>query len=253
MQAVGLGAATIQLTPEADTTAQSSNFRVSVVPEVPLIAISVRDTATVAGAGVFSPSHIVWDPPNASVQTYTMRSSNTAVARSTNSGDGVRILRSGYTRITVTPDDGGTGKQRSFLLDVLPPDSSEGNYRIKTDDINLMGTLKMPSTAGPHPAIVFVHGSGRSLRGNFTVFADFVASAVGFASIAYDKRGVGESEGTFVEVGTFGNRVQVLAQDVVSAVEFLKNHSDFHSPQINPTSHPYHNLSNSCHRNVRRH
>lgn len=230
MQGVGLGAAAVRLTPEADETAQSSSFQVSVVPEVPLNAISVRDTATVAGAGVFSPSHIVWDPPNASVQTYTMRSSNTAVAKPTNSGDGVRILRSGYTRITVTPDDGGTGKQRSFLLDVIPPDSSAGNYRIKTDDINLMGTLKLPSTAGPHPAIVFVHGSGRSLRSNFTVFADFVASAVGFASMAYDKRGVGESEGTFVEVGTFGNRVQVLAQDVVSAVEFLKNH-----PNIDPT------------------
>jgi len=39
MQAVGLGAATVRLTPEADTTAQSSSFRVSVVPEVPLNAI----------------------------------------------------------------------------------------------------------------------------------------------------------------------------------------------------------------------
>ena len=59
----------------------------------------------------------------------------------------------------------------------------------------LSGVLYLPANSGSYPAVVFVHGSGRARRLPFGALwvEGFVSR--GFAVLAYDKRGVGESAG----------------------------------------------------------
>jgi len=89
----------------------------------------------------------------------------------------------------------------------------------------LMGRLLLPEGEGPFPAIVQTHGSGMSSRGSDGAY--FVPTALvdaGFAVLYYDKRGVGDSEGIFVEVGpdTGGWRLPQLADDALAGVALLR-------------------------------
>jgi len=63
----------------------------------------------------------------------------------------------------------------------------------------LVGRLTLPEGEGPFPTIVFTGwGSGKTKREQFSPY--FMTRA-GFAVFSYDKRGAGDSEGTFVPVG----------------------------------------------------
>ncbi|NUP67317.1 MAG: prolyl oligopeptidase family serine peptidase [Nonomuraea sp.] len=81
----------------------------------------------------------------------------------------------------------------------------------------LEGTLRLPLTPGPHPAMVFVSGSGNGSRTEFTPQAEFLAKA-GVATIAFDKRTVGYD---FRE-RDFG----LLADDALRMVEYLRQRSE---------------------------
>ena len=62
-------------------------------------------------------------------------------------------------------------------------------------DVRLAGTLVEPESPGPHPAIVFMHGSGAAPRqSNFGL--GYWLAAQGFAVLKYDKRGAGQSGGS---------------------------------------------------------
>src|SRR4030095_8394292 len=68
-------------------------------------------------------------------------------------------------------------------------------------DVRLAFSLDLPSGAGPLPAVVLGHGSGRVTRDQLT-WASRHFTDLGFAVLRFDKRGVGASTGTFVFVGT---------------------------------------------------
>jgi dienelactone hydrolase len=87
---------------------------------------------------------------------------------------------------------------------------------ITSGDIRLAGTLTLPIGAGPFPALVFVHGSGPSLRNTYMLDADRFARN-GIASLAFDKRGVGKSTGNWLTAG-----FDELADDVLAAVRSLR-------------------------------
>ena len=84
----------------------------------------------------------------------------------------------------------------------------------------LAGTLTLPPGAGPHPAVVWVHGAGYQTR---NYFPDLTAlfSGAGFAVLAYDKRGVGQSGGTLVGDRADQGAIDALARDAEAAVRFL--------------------------------
>jgi len=94
----------------------------------------------------------------------------------------------------------------------------------KSGDVVLSGTLVMPVGQGPHPAIVFIHGSGPQTRRNVM---DGWYAYHGIAYLSFDKRGVGESTGDWREAG-----ISELADDVLAAVRFLKQHSGIQPDQI---------------------
>jgi uncharacterized protein len=92
--------------------------------------------------------------------------------------------------------------------------------------LQLTGTLISPATAGKHPAIILVHGSGAENRDYILPFARFLVRR-GMAVLGYDKRGVGGSTGDW-NTASFDD----LAGDVVAAVEYLKTRSDIDRAQI---------------------
>jgi pimeloyl-ACP methyl ester carboxylesterase len=94
----------------------------------------------------------------------------------------------------------------------------------------IAGTLTLPPGAGPHPAIVFVHGSGEA--GRYTWKAPFVRAFVrgGVAVLSYDKRGVGESEGVCCPGDS--DHFNLLAADADGAVNALRRRSDIERDRV---------------------
>lgn len=83
-------------------------------------------------------------------------------------------------------------------------------------DVRLAGTLVEPKTPGPHPAIVFMHGSGAAPRqSNFGL--GYWLAAQGFAVLKYDKRGSGQSGGDLD-----GIRYEQLGEDGAAAARWLR-------------------------------
>src|SRR5207237_569636 len=82
----------------------------------------------------------------------------------------------------------------------------------------LGGMLVLPQGRGPFPAVVFVTGSDPDTREAWQVEAQALA-ARGVASLLYDKRGVGASNGASHDLASFDD----LAGDVDGAVYFLRS------------------------------
>ena len=91
------------------------------------------------------------------------------------------------------------------------------------------GTLYLPEGPGPHPAVIWVHGAGPAMRLGFGgVIKPIVDSGV--AAFSYDKRGVGESEGSCCP-GDNGH-FNLLAADVAGAVAAVASRADVRRDEI---------------------
>jgi dienelactone hydrolase len=97
--------------------------------------------------------------------------------------------------------------------------------------ITLAGRLTLPPTAGRHPAVVIVHGAGAVGRKNFLFDLLGTAFALrGVATLTYDKRGVGESGGTYVSRGNASQQnLERLARDALAGLRYLQGR-----PEIDP-------------------
>ncbi|MCH7778719.1 MAG: alpha/beta fold hydrolase, partial [Gemmatimonadetes bacterium] len=104
--------------------------------------------------------------------------------------------------------------------------------------ITLAGTLTLPESGAPHPAVVMITGSGPQNRDEelfgfkpFHLIADHLTRN-GVAVLRYDDRGVGGSTGSVSEATT-----EDFARDVLAAVDFLKNRSDIDPERIGLIGH----------------
>src|SRR6188472_577924 len=97
-------------------------------------------------------------------------------------------------------------------------------------DVRLAFTLDLPPGPGPFPAIVAGHGSGKLTRQDVAWFSA-QWTRLGFAVLRFDKRGVGESTGTYVFVGTKDSPevFPQLASDIAAGARFLRTR-----PEIDP-------------------
>jgi alpha-beta hydrolase superfamily lysophospholipase len=105
-----------------------------------------------------------------------------------------------------------------------PHANREESVHVLNGDVNLAGTLVLPNRSNRHPAVVLFHGSGPQARDLFT--ARWFANQ-GFAALAYDKRGVGESTGDFRAVPFMD-----LCGDGLAAIAYLKSRHDIDPAQI---------------------
>jgi uncharacterized protein len=90
----------------------------------------------------------------------------------------------------------------------------------RNGDVSLKGTLVLPITPGPHPAIIFMHGSGEAPRNGYFGLGYWLASK-GFVVLKYDKRGSQESGGMLMNF-----TYQDLADDAVAGARLLQGRKE---------------------------
>lgn len=118
----------------------------------------------------------------------------------------------------------GIHLKRAFRPATIPFRTEDVQFR--NNDVTLSGTLVMPATPGPHPAVVWIHGRGKAARAGFRGFARVLAQR-GIASLIYDKRGVGASTGDHDKSG-----MHDFAADALAALEFLATRAEIDRQQI---------------------
>ena len=112
------------------------------------------------------------------------------------------------------------------------------SYENSKAKITLAGTLTMPKTGGPFPAVILISGSGPQDRDEtifhhkpFLVIADHLTKN-GIAVLRFDDRGVGKSTGNFGE-----STSEDFAGDVEAGIEFLLTRDDIDKKQIGLIGH----------------
>jgi uncharacterized protein len=112
---------------------------------------------------------------------------------------------------------------------------TEQQVFINDGQVRLAGTLMMPTTKGPHPAIVLLHGSGPLTRYSFGPYPHFFTS-LGFAVLIYDKRGAGASTGNLLDASTGALAIRPpahypddLVNDALAVLQFIRQR-----PEIEP-------------------
>ncbi|MCP4965619.1 MAG: alpha/beta hydrolase [bacterium] len=108
------------------------------------------------------------------------------------------------------------------------------------DGCLLSGTIVVPDREGPHPAALLLSGSGPldrdsnmegQILGISWAVAEMLADA-GIASLRYDKRGVGRSEGDYFETG-----FETETSDAFSARQFLCGATAVDSARVGTIGH----------------
>jgi hypothetical protein len=112
----------------------------------------------------------------------------------------------------------------------FPYEERQVHYRNDAANIVLAGTLTLPRTGGPFPAVLLIPGSGPADRNEefafhrpFAVIADYLTRR-GIAVLRVDKRGSGESDGDFTVCS-----VKEFAGDALAGVKYLSG-----LPEIDP-------------------
>lgn len=106
---------------------------------------------------------------------------------------------------------------------------TEEEVVFQSGKVTLAGRLLVPSTEGPHPAVVVVSGgNGTPVNRNqgYQIVSDIFARH-GIASLVYDKRGGGKSTGEWRTAGP-----EELAADALGAVHFLLARDDINPNQV---------------------
>ena len=122
-----------------------------------------------------------------------------------------------------------------------PPDEllyREKDVEFASGKITLAGALTLPESAGPHPAVVLVSGSGGQNRDSsiagfpvFRVIADYLTRH-GIAVLRYDDPGVGGSTGDVLQ-----ETIHDRAGNVLAAVGLLRRHAEIDPDRIGLIGH----------------
>lgn len=153
-------------------------------------------------------------------------------ASSPEAGVGVNLWVNPETRqilrLTIPTQGVEVRVQQGIRLSVEAEPQLGLEVTIPSGEIRLPGTLLVPEETAPRYGVIFMHGSGSVDRnGNFgNVRTDLykqlaeAAFAQGFASLRYDKRGVGDQDPNLA-----AHTPSELMADLCAAIDFLKANS----------------------------
>jgi pimeloyl-ACP methyl ester carboxylesterase len=165
--------------------------------------------------------------------TSSRRSSSLFPVSATKFVSGGPVARIFPNEVEVTFETGQQGKITALVfhegggpkIRAMRSQYHEEQVRFVNNGVSLAGTVVVPNGPGPHPAIVLTHGSGaqRRWRGIFEQL--FVRRGV--AVLSYDKRGVGQSAGSWGKA-SFTD----LADDAVAGANSLAKRADIDPTRI---------------------
>ncbi len=119
-----------------------------------------------------------------------------------------------------------------------PYDEEEVAYENTRAGVKLAGTLTLPRTKPPFPAVILITGSGPQDRNEtvfghrpFLVLADYLTRR-GIATLRGDDRGVGGSTGDPSRATS-----EDFAEDVLAGIEYLKSRKEIDSKKIGLIGH----------------
>lgn len=117
-------------------------------------------------------------------------------------------------------------------------DIEEVKYSNLTTNVTLAGTLTLPRSGKPSPAVLLIAGSGPIDRDEtvfghkpFLVLADYLTKQ-GFVVLRVDKRGVGQSTGNY-DIAT----TEDFAEDALAGIEYLKTRKEVDACQVGLIGH----------------
>jgi uncharacterized protein len=120
----------------------------------------------------------------------------------------------------------------------FPYTEREVEFRNEKAGVTLAGTLTLPQTGGPFPAVLLITGSGPEDRNEtvfghkpFLVLADFLTRK-GIAVLRVDDRGTGKSTGDYAKATTLD-----FADDVIAGIRYLKSLKEINAKQIGLIGH----------------
>ncbi|MSR62632.1 MAG: alpha/beta fold hydrolase [Planctomycetes bacterium] len=121
------------------------------------------------------------------------------------------------------------GRRASLSLGASPaPLVRSEDFALEVEGAELAGTLGLPAGPGPFPALVFVHGGGDASRANpATRFLSEYLPRFGIACLVCDKRGCGESSGSWKTID-----FETTADDVVRQVRALRKNPAIQAEHI---------------------
>ncbi len=119
-----------------------------------------------------------------------------------------------------------------------PYNEEEVTYENEEAGVKLAGTLTLPRSEGPFPAVILISGSGQQNRDEellghrpFLVLSDYLTRR-GIAVLRVDDRGVGGSTGNSSQATS-----EDFAGDVLAGIEYLKSREEIDSTRIGLIGH----------------
>jgi uncharacterized protein len=108
--------------------------------------------------------------------------------------------------------------------------------RFRSGTAVLAGTLMLPAGGGRHAAVAYVTGSGPTTR-EYLPELQALMLRNRVAVLAYDKRGVGRSGGTYPGESPTATTIDVLARDAAAAVRFLAARPEIDATRVGLAGH----------------
>lgn len=106
------------------------------------------------------------------------------------------------------------------------PPYREEAISFRNQETVLTGSLLLPSSPGPHPAVLMLHGSSDGSRNGLRFFADAFARA-GMAAVIFDKRPTPPDDS-----GDHRTDVRLLASDAVAGIKMLQGRHDVDGSRV---------------------
>lgn len=138
------------------------------------------------------------------------------------------------SRVNETPDT----RREQDPVKPYPYGEEEVVYENEEAGVKLAGTLTIPESEGPFPAVILISGSGQQNRDEeilghrpFLVLSDYLTRR-GIAVLRVDDRGVGGSTGNFSEATS-----EDFAGDVLAGIDYLKSHKEIDPTRIGLIGH----------------